>query len=644
MAQSSSATERHARRLQLSGSSFSTSLSTAVSDGLAHRAAPLVLSVRRSSGGSSSRVRRSSTSPVPFPAEQRTLPAELNLVSVKKYGAKGDGVTDDTAAIRRALADGRARSGDYTGRPKTLFFPAGTYVVSDTLSWIGNSMTLQGAGRGTTILRLKDRASGFNSANTPKSVLSSPAGNMSHRQFIRDLTVNTGRNNAGAIAINFVANNVGAIARVNIQSGDGLGHSGLNMSRQWPGPLMVNHVAIDGFARGIYTKHAEYGPTFEHITLTNQTFAGILNEGNTLAIRHLTSTNSVPAIRNTESFGSVILLNGTLRGGSSATSAIVNEGHLYARSVTTQGYRSAIHNRGTTVSGTSVSEYVSGRRVSLFQSPQRSLNLPIEETPSYEDTDLTRWARFTPSHYGDTSTLQSVLNSGKSTIYFAPGNYFSYRRRVVTVPATVRRIVGFQSVVNSGPDKGGIVFRVEGNSPHPLIIEQFNYGVSVEHASSRTVVLKNGSYRYTDSPQPGNLFLEDVGLDALNINYPRNVWARQLNIEGQQTKINNNGGNLWILGLKTEGAGTVIRTAQGGRTELLGTVIYPARSLTSAEQQLPAFVTDEASQSLIYSLSSYLPNGLHRIQVRERRDGVIRNLMLDQMDGMRMPLYSGFKS
>ena len=48
------------------------------------------------------------------------------MPSVKSYGAVGDGRTDDTAAIQKALSDGRSSATtDYYGRPKALYFPPG---------------------------------------------------------------------------------------------------------------------------------------------------------------------------------------------------------------------------------------------------------------------------------------------------------------------------------------------------------------------------------------------------------------------------------------------------------------------------------------------------------------------------------------
>ncbi|KAL2158824.1 hypothetical protein VTH06DRAFT_4016 [Thermothelomyces fergusii] len=53
--------------------------------------------------------------------------------NVKDYGAKGDGVSDDTEAINRAISDGGRCGPGCTGSTKTpalVYFPPGTYVVS----------------------------------------------------------------------------------------------------------------------------------------------------------------------------------------------------------------------------------------------------------------------------------------------------------------------------------------------------------------------------------------------------------------------------------------------------------------------------------------------------------------------------------
>jgi len=60
------------------------------------------------------------------------------LFNVKDYGAKGDGVTDDTAAIRAAVA---AAFTGTLGVGGTLFFPAGKFIVSSTINLFPGTLT-----------------------------------------------------------------------------------------------------------------------------------------------------------------------------------------------------------------------------------------------------------------------------------------------------------------------------------------------------------------------------------------------------------------------------------------------------------------------------------------------------------------------
>lgn len=57
--------------------------------------------------------------------------------NVKDYGAKGDGATDDTAAIQAAINDGnRCAPGacqSTTTQPAVVYFPAGVYLVSKNI-------------------------------------------------------------------------------------------------------------------------------------------------------------------------------------------------------------------------------------------------------------------------------------------------------------------------------------------------------------------------------------------------------------------------------------------------------------------------------------------------------------------------------
>ncbi len=85
-------------------------------------------------------------------AAVRTLFSELvgEFVNVRLYGAKGDGVTDDTTALQNAV---NAASG------RTILIPAGTYILSDTITIprTENGIRITGSGSRATVLKNQTR-------------------------------------------------------------------------------------------------------------------------------------------------------------------------------------------------------------------------------------------------------------------------------------------------------------------------------------------------------------------------------------------------------------------------------------------------------------------------------------------------------
>lgn len=573
------------------------------------------------------------------PSVKRQFPKDVGWIDVKKdYGAKGDSVTNDTQAIISAINS--ANSGDYT-RPTIIYFPAGTYAIDDWLVFPQEGakccVSFQGQGQGQTIIKLQNNNNKFGNVDNPRPIIKTRGGNIAFRNYIRDLTINSGVGNPGATGIDYITNNRGAIKNVNIISEDGTGVAGISMARDWPGPSLIKNVTIKGFNYGIYTRLPIYGMTLEQITLQNQQIAGIYNRANSLAIRGLTSVNSVPVLQN-ENSGLVIIVDGEFSGGSNKISAIENNAFFYGRNISSAGYVSAIQNQGMTIDGMSHSEYLSHQTYSLFGNDAKSLNLSIEETPDFHDNDLNNWANV--QNY---PSIQAAMNSGKSTIYFPRGEY--QINKSISIPPTVRKIVGFESFINLNKKNLRAILKVDLDSSQPLIIEGLLFDrTKIEHSSPRTLAIKHTKgAEVVNSPQAGKLFLEDVQMH-LRLEHPQTVWARQLNAESlfeSQTKLLNNGGNWWILGLKTEGKGTVLKTTSGGKTELLGNLVYPVHEFKTQEAKQAAFINRDSSHSLIYSISSASNQRMYPIQVREIHQGQTKLFPTQNMPGRVMPLFVG---
>ena len=86
---------------------------------------------------------------------QRPLQKKLDdFVSVKDFGAKGDGVSDDTESINRAMYELYCRTSSLTAH-KTLYFPAGNYIVNGSIN-VPSHARLRGEGTYNTQLTQLD--------------------------------------------------------------------------------------------------------------------------------------------------------------------------------------------------------------------------------------------------------------------------------------------------------------------------------------------------------------------------------------------------------------------------------------------------------------------------------------------------------
>jgi hypothetical protein len=577
-------------------------------------------------------------------SENIVFPVDAGTLNVKEFGAKGDGRTDDTAAIQAVL------NAHPNGR-RIIYLPNGTYLVSKTITWPAGTgkgdeyknTTLQGQSERGVTIRLKDRAAGFTSAATPKPVIfTGPAPAQRFGNSIRNLTVDTGTGNPGASGIQFNASNQGSMRHLTIQSGDGQGVNGLDMNfADEIGPLLVKNLTVKGFQYGIRTGFHINSQTLENITLTNQRGYGWYNTGQTLNIRGLTSNNAVTAIYNAG--GRVTLLDAVLQGTGTAAikPAISNKFplDLLVRNLKTGGYRVAVEQQQKIPVGDAIAKQ--------FPLTAKTLNLPIKETPDvpWDNPAGDSWANIVPfgavpnDGRDDSAAIQAAIDSGQTTVYLPVGAY--HLTKTILIRKNVRRIVGTQAFVEV-PNNVNPGFKVVNGTSPVVVFERIESGYNstptIENASSRTLVIRDASNVSGNMTGSGDVFIENVVSNpSQSWTFNRqNVWARQFNVENAGTHITNNGGKLWILGLKTERGGTLIETKGGGKTELLGGLAYTTTPGLDGTQNAPMFINDRSSLSISLGEVNYGGAPNYTTYIRDIRGGRTRNLT-----GQSLPNYQG---
>lgn len=587
--------------------------------------------------------------------EHWVMPKDAGHVNVRDFGATGDGTTDDTAALRKAISHALANSIRY-GAPRFIYLPDGTYRVTGPIEsrvlpedamknekwnrWRAG-MNLIGESRDGTVIQLADAAEGYGDASEPRGVIITGSeaedkkqnavgeGNRAFRHYIRNLTIDTGKGNAGAVGIDYVVSNRGSIEDVTIRSGDPqrVGYAGVRMERAWPGPAMLQRVRVEGFDHGLIFGHHQYGMTLEDIGLTGQRKAGLYNKGNAVYLLGLVSDNSVPAVVSEDTNALVVLIDSKLVGGGGDAPAIRYEGNLFARNVETAGYQRLIDapkvrpaDAGVDVpvgSNTTIKQYASHTASLAGGGDAESLALPIERAPRFHDADSTKWANVTAfgatvTPFGDDKEkdddapgVQAAIDSGAQVVYLPNGGY-SFESPVI-IRGNVRKIIGMAAAIKRRGEFD-TVFQFDTCGGDSVILEHLRFDGDLVHNSDKTLVFRHGDFRgkYRNTQRgTGKLFFEDVIGRGTVIGHGQHAWLRQYDAEwGFDPWLENHGSTLWVLGMKTEGNTTAIHTQGGGRTELLGGLFY-RESRWKGPKDSPLFTVAPGS----HFSASYVNNG-----------------------------------
>ncbi len=271
-----------------------------------------------------------------------------------------------------------------------------------------------------------------------------------------------------------------------------------------------------------------------------------------------------------------------------------------------------------------------------------------EPTPVRDWVNVLSFASPGPEPLDITDALRRAFASGAATVYLPFGRYTIHA--AIDVPATLRQFVGMNASITVRPerepefDRGFGMLRIREGGP-PLTIERLAFDMTdlgdqlaVEVAGARDVVLRDivtaGTSLLDRKPSGGTVFIEDTCCGALHISGSQPVIARQLDTEGGGTRIDNDGGNLAVLGLKTEGDCTALDNRNGGHATILGGLLY---IVADADPKLPAFRDQSGGLSASFVEESLRPASHYSVYLQGHGPEIRATAFPPRGDGRIVP-------
>ena len=467
---------------------------------------------------------------------------------------------------------------------RIIYFPAGTYLVSDTVTYtltdlqnrywskpyseLTRGIHLMGDGKDCTVIKLADNSKGFEKGQK-KAVVSytnaplaceKECSNVSQLNTFTDLTVDCGEHNEGAIALRFVGNNSGLVENVKLCS------SGSTIGLQLPSATegVFRNLEIIGFDYGIFTSPDSSTCVFDDITFDKIKTACVHSN---LAIANIfkrINKGDTPMFYFEESIGKQLCFD---------------------------------------VEPTVLGE-LKGNLVYTFG---KGIELPTIDN-NYDPDDVAFVDDFGACGDGVTEcsgAIQAAMNSGRSTVIFGSGHYLVNRK--VYIPRGVKVIdFMFCDMFSGGQLISGeldSLFVINEDSEDMLLMknlytfEQFygNFRL-IKHEAKRDLYMKElhtqAASMYFNTVGGSNVYIDNgistTGTYSMDTILARDgyspvfskiipyefhgqrVVAYNLNPERADLEVLNDASELIVYGLKVEGPGTAVKTINGGVTTLYG--------------------------------------------------------------------------
>lgn len=578
----------------------------------------------------------------------------------------------------------------------SIYFPNGTYLVSDTVSYrlknlhnmmyhytsggfeLNRCIRFIGQNREKTVIKLKDNCKGFEYGQERPVInfMNGERSNVAMSNYFENITVDVGKGNDGAVGIIYFANNSGTIRNVTVRSSDasGSGAIGLWIKNEIHSSANARNLKIEGFDYGIKISTFRTCSHFEDIELNGQKKYGIYVKDNVAQFIGVKSRNNVPIINVDGPMAHVVMTDGDfVSDGTEYTAIKYTMGCLFAKNIKTKGFAAALEENWFEkfVPDGYIDEYSTHDTYTLFDCKNKTAGLKVPALPEVEaQNDFSKWACV--NDFGavgdgvtdDTESIQKAFSSGKEYIRFEQGRYLI--TAPVEIPETVKHINFMFCDIKSGDTLSQTenegVFRIIGDKGMLFCERLFSWNFCCgkirmfRNDSTRTVYMRDMHTQacafYFNTKAGGEVFFENCactvgdrktyhGVTGFTF-YKQKAWCHSINPERSDIETHNIGGTLWWSGFKTEQEGSANVTEDGGITEIAGGICV----VGGGNEERPVIVNDNSTVSAILCTTGYHKYSSFPVAVKETRNTQTRLLRDSQLPQRYfpwyfLPLYSG---
>ena len=477
---------------------------------------------------------------------------------------------------------------------RIIYFPEGTYLVSDTVTYTHNNLKnifdskpgfeltrgihFLGESREKTVIKLKDNSAGFENGSRKPVIsfvnadgcLENETSNVSQLNTFEDITVDCGNGNSGAVGLRFIANNSGRIENVLLKGGGA--DTGIQLAVGSEG--VFRNISVTGFNTGVYAYKTSVcvleGFRFSDIS------GATVRTGRGSAVFGGFREEDAKKIELIGENGSYAILDNSL-------STVPAKNEVY----------SVYESRGVYANNIHIGEIEEFRRADV---PTEKFNLDAEDFAVVED-----YGAVGDGKHDSTSAIQKALDSGKKAVLFSGGHYLV--NGSISVPATVSRIdfmfCDFFAGENLISGKADALFVINEDHNTPLVMEHlytfeqfYGHFRLIRHAALRDLVLRDlhtqTAAMYYNTVPGSRVCLDNcactvgtysndciIARKGFEPEYCRmipyefhgqTVTAFNLNPERADIEVLNDNSDLTVYGFKVEGPGTAIKTVNGGKT------------------------------------------------------------------------------